>query len=326
MFMEILKMLLPFISGLIGGGAVGALINEWFHRRRARMQPIPLIERVNRLVRSELKGFILARTVGDGKDRRLEEIQRVREYQFTLRNSSYIHLHNAEIQFEFPSADVEAWAERPARSKTAPVLVESVISKPWKMGYRWRIPEFPPGDSIEFTFRAIDALSDEYEVALYGGGQVVIEKSKGEPIVNESTISRRRSIALIFWMIVAVVWAGFYGLRIMSDPTGSKETYIEWAGCSLNVTSSSRQVNFSFISQAGPWSLNADILNTGSRKCFVKWESDPGNPVTIEPSRTLFLETEYTSMKPRLVSQGLLFGPDGPMNKATVKLYVPGAR
>src|ERR1035438_6912914 len=116
MLMQILVLLVALISG----GAGGPFITEWFHRRRSRIQPIPLIARVNRLVSSDLKGFVLARAVGEGDDRRLEEIKRVREYQLTLRNTSYIHLHNAEVQFEFPSEDVEARAERPARSKTTP--------------------------------------------------------------------------------------------------------------------------------------------------------------------------------------------------------------
>jgi hypothetical protein len=254
----------------------------------------------------------------------LEAIQRVREYQFTLRNSSYIHLHNAELQFEFPSHDVDGRAERPARSKTAPVPVEAEISAPWKTGFRWRIPEFPPGDSIEFTFRAIDSLSDEYEVALYGGGQVVIEKSKGEPVERRPTFLRIPNLFLSAYLIFSVLFLGAEVLWINSDPAGSTATFVDWAGCSLNVTTSSRRVNFSFFSREGPWKLDASILNTGSRKCFVKLEHDDGNPKTIEPGRTVYVDDVYTSTKPRLVSEGLLFGPDGPSNQAMVKLYVPG--
>ena len=90
---EILKIILP----LLGGGAVGALLNEWLRRRGARVQAIPLIERVNRPVSPELKGLTLARLTGDGQTRRLEEIKNVREYQFTLRNTSTVHLQDVEI-------------------------------------------------------------------------------------------------------------------------------------------------------------------------------------------------------------------------------------
>jgi hypothetical protein len=315
--MEIISLLLSFL----GGGACGALITEFFRRRRARMQPIPLIERVNRLVGSDLAGFVLARTIGEGQDRHLEEIQKVREYQFTLRNSSDIHLHNAEIQFDFPSADVEARAERPARSKTMPVSTEAVISKPWKKGVRWRIPELPPGDSIDFTFRAVDASSDEYEVALYGGSQVVIEKSKGEPAPKKEFFIKANTL-LNGICLVSVACAAFMIFIMTTSSVRNKVTNIDLAGCSLNITSSYWQENGSFLSfPHGPWKLNTYILNTGNQKCFVKWDSVLGSPVTIEPSQDLFATGVYTNTKPRLASEQLLFGPDGLTNKATVMLY-----
>jgi len=324
--METLKLLLTLLVPLIGGGACGAVINEWFHRRRSRTQPIPLIERVNRLVSSELQGFVLARPAGEGQNRNLEAIQRVREYQLTLRNTSYIHIHSAEIQFEFPSEDVEAWAERPARSKTAPIPLEASISEPWKKGYRWLIPEFPPGDSMEFTFKAVDPPSDEYEVALYGGGQVVIEKSKGEPVAKGPFLAKladgtKIAASVILFFILPLAPAS---IMIATSPTGSKSTVVDWAGGSLNVESSSFQVNSSLFSRAGPWKLHYSILNTGSRKCFVKWENAHENPATVEPGGTILIPSEYTSKKPRLVSEGLLFGPDDPSNEAMVKIYVPG--
>jgi hypothetical protein len=326
--MEILKLLLT----LFGGGAGGALITAWFQRRRSRMQPIPLIERVNRLVSSELKGFVLARTVSDGDDRRLEEIKLVREYQLTLRNTSYIHLHNAEIQFEFPSTDVEARAERPARSKTTPIPVDAELAKPTETAYRWRIPEFPPGDSIEFTFRAVNALSDEYEVALYGATQVVIEKYSDEPITRGSVFARPMVILCFLGIIGVLANLGFWHLIAPRtsdrtdavDPTGTKATVIDWAGCSLNVTSTSLQVNSSLVSQEGPWSLRGDILNTGDRRCFLKFESDPDNPFTVEPGQEALAHKQYTNTKPRLVPHVLWFGPDSPTNKATVMLYERG--
>src|SRR5438309_8589211 len=70
-------------------------------------------------------------------------------------------------QFEFPTEDVEAWAERPALSKTAPIPADAVITEPWKKGYRWRIPHLPSTDSIEFTFRAV-TLTVISSFKLYG--------------------------------------------------------------------------------------------------------------------------------------------------------------
>lgn len=324
--MEILKMLLTLFSG----GACGALINEFLHRRRARMQPIPLIERVNRLVSSELKGFVLARRVGaDRESGSLEVVQRVREYQFTLRNTSYIHLHNAEVQFEFPSNDVEGRAERPGRSKTTPVQLEAEISEPWKAGYRWRIPELPPGDSIEFTFRAVDPSSAEYEVALYNGGQIVIEKSKGEPAAKQldfiGIIGKEGIIAVIF-LAVAMAYFGFLISKSIIDRVREEATVVDWAGCSLNVTTSSGLVKPSlfWLSRPGPWSITSFIMNTGPRKCLLKWESSSGDAFTLDPGSSVEVGGGYTDAKPRLASVGLLFGPDGPKNKATVMLYLRG--
>ena len=76
------------LVSLAGGGAAGALLNEWFRRRRDRVQSIPLIERVNRLISPELKGFTLARVVGSSTNRGLEEVKNLREYQLTIRNTS----------------------------------------------------------------------------------------------------------------------------------------------------------------------------------------------------------------------------------------------
>lgn len=177
MLLEILKGVLPFI----GGGLAGAVLNEWFRRRSSKIQPIPLIERVNRLVNPELKGFALARVAGDPDNRRLEEIRNLREYQMTLRNTSTIHLQDLEIQFEFPTEDVEAWASRPSLSKTALLPVGASITDPWKKGFRWRIPYLPSTDSVEFSFRAVDPPSDDYEVALYKADRVIVQRSKGEP-------------------------------------------------------------------------------------------------------------------------------------------------
>ena len=124
MFAEILKIVLPFL----GGGLTGALLNEWFRRRSGKLQSIPLIERVNRRVSPELEGFTLAPVIGDPRNQQLEEVENVREYQLTLRNTATIHLQNVEIQFEFPTEDIEGWVSRPALSKTAPIPIEAVVT------------------------------------------------------------------------------------------------------------------------------------------------------------------------------------------------------
>ncbi len=147
----------------------------------SKLQSIPLIERVNRLVNPKLEGFTLARMVGDAQNPRLEEVRNVREYQLTLRNTTTIHLQDVQIQFEFPTEDVEGWASRPALSKAAPLLLESTPTSPWKKSFRWLVPHLPSSDSIEFGFKAVNPGSADYEVALYKVDRVVIERSRGEP-------------------------------------------------------------------------------------------------------------------------------------------------
>ena len=328
--MEILKLLMTLISG----GAVGAIITALFQRRRARMQPIPLIERVNRLVSPELKGFVLARLVGDGREgQSLEVVQNVREYQLTLRNTSHIHLHNAEVQFEFPSKDIEGHAERPLWSKTIPIQIATKISEPWKGAFRYCIPELPPGDSIEFTFRAVDPSSAEYGVALYNGGQVVIKISKGEPEARRSELFGRVAILFVtFTCILTILTIFKYLWKSPSAPTSApqtasivtKATVIDWAGCSLNVDTTSEEMNSGPPTQEGPWRIDSYIMNTGTRRCFLKWGSSQGDSFPIEPGNSVEVMGEYVNTKPILTSVELLFGPDGPKNKATVNLYERG--
>src|SRR5438552_1874510 len=131
MLLDLLKIVIPLLTG----GLAGAVLNEWFRRRGGKVQPIPLIERVNRLINPELEGFTLARVAGGTEGRHLEEVKNIREYQLTLRNTSMIHLQDVEIQFEFPTEDVESWVSRPALSKTAPLPVNAMATAPWKKSF-----------------------------------------------------------------------------------------------------------------------------------------------------------------------------------------------
>jgi hypothetical protein len=143
--LEIAKLLLSFL----GGGLAGALVTEWFRRRRSRVQSIQLIERVNRVVNPELEGITLARR--SSADSPLEELKNLREYQLTLRNSSSVHLQDAEVQFEFPADDVAGVPSRPTLSKTPLVSVTAIATPPWRKAFKWIIPHLPSGDSVEFT-------------------------------------------------------------------------------------------------------------------------------------------------------------------------------
>jgi hypothetical protein len=228
--LEILKIVLPFLSG----GLAGAVLSEWLRRRHGKVQAIPLIERVNRLVNPGLKGFTLARVTGGGAahqgGRQLEEVKNVREYQLSLQNTSTVHLQDVEIQFEFPTEDVEAWASRPVRSKTAPVSVDPVVTEPWKKGFRWRIPHLPSTDSIEFTFRAVDTVSGDYEVALYKSDRIVIEKSKGEPAIKSNIFNKSISTIVSLLGLSLSLIAVPFALISAYYENGRKQTTLREGG------------------------------------------------------------------------------------------------
>lgn len=224
------------VASFLGGGLAGALVTEWFRRRRSRVQSIPLIERVNRLVNPELEGITLARR--STTNPQLEEVKNLREYQLTMRNASSIHLQNAEVQFEFPADDVAGVASRPAMSKTALVPVSAMATPPWKKAFRWIIPHLPSGDSVEFTFRAVDPLSESYEAALYRSEGVIFERIVGEPPPKKGQTFQTFPIVLVlsaFLLGALMIWLISTG-RLQST-SGEKLTRIKLAGCDLRVVS-----------------------------------------------------------------------------------------
>lgn len=228
--------IVEFIAPFLFGGLAGALFNDWRRRRESKVQPIPLIERVNRLVNPELEGITLARMVGDAAHRQLEELKNLREYQLTLRNTSTVHLQDAEILFEFPAEDVQAWASRPALSKTPLLTVDAIPTDPWKKAFRWQIPHLPSGDSVEFTFRAVDPTSDLYVVALYKGNQIIVERVVGEPAPKRRLGDGQKILLLSGLLVCVLSIAWMLGLRPIPS-SGEKLTTVKLAGCELRVVS-----------------------------------------------------------------------------------------
>ena len=314
----------PLILGVLSSGVAGALIQQWFSRRNARLYRIPLIERVNRPISPDLRGFALARVQIEDGTERLVRIDNVREYQLTLRNTSPVHLPNAEIQFEFPSQNVEAIAERPVLSRTPPIRLDAKPSDDSKTVFRWRIPEFPSRDSIEFTFYAVDPSSVEYEPALDNVKRVILQKTRGD--TERATNVPLRAAA--WFLLIAFSVATFFSLYLLGEKSytwthppsfGDKTTLINWGGCSLVVDSHFSQGNAGV--RESPYKIDTSILNAGARACFVRFEgqSEPG--IQIAPSDSRFAPTRYDFMRPQLSPYVLYFGPDQANNKATVILY-----
>lgn len=310
--LDIIKMLVPFL----GGSLVGGLFVEWLRRRAARIQIIPLIIRMNRLVRAEIAGFTLARVTGPESPP--EVISDLREYQFTLKNTSNVHLQDAEIQFEFPATEVQGLAERPVRSNTT-LLPVSCDAQPDKSIYRWRIPQFPATDSIDFTFRAINATSDKFEVAFYKSDRVVVKAFTGEPSSGDFWI---RAVGPVMQALLLVCLAGVaftLGSSMFASLTDRYTEAVTQGGCVLKITSSMDALHrHTFWPSSGPWEVDYDVENLGPNDCSVY--ISPSAAVTI-PSSSRHSSRMLSSDKPMLVERNARIGSKGNMEDVKVRVY-----
>jgi hypothetical protein len=303
------------LAALLGGGLAGAFITEWFRRRREKVQRIQLIERANRPV-NPLEGFILARV--SGANRELEEVKDLREYQLTMRNSTSTHLQNAEIQFEFPAEDVQAIVSPPTLSRTPLVLKDTKLEKGAKV-FRWIIPNFPAGDSVEFTFRAVAPSSDKYEVASYDVG-IIIEKIVGEPPPSSKKWSFANIIipALMFILVALLIYAKATG-KIQSN-SDENLTTVKLAGCELRIVSAFEVYDKNFKS---PWHIKHRIFNVGSRDCVIQSQTlKLENPTIIRPGDTLDRE-QVSEYPPKLLNVAISIGAGGATRETTsISIYV----
>jgi hypothetical protein len=312
---------LKITASLLGGGLAGALLTEWFRRKRGGVQRIPLIERVNRLVNPKLRGFTLARVVGDSSAHRLEEIENLREYQLTMRNSSPTHLKDAEVQFEFPADDVQAWASRPALSKTALEQMDATAAAPWKVAFRWRIPHLPSGDSVEFTFQAVDPSSEKFEAALYHSDGVILERVEGEPIAEKVRHSRLmpnivKAVAgvLAILCIVAVIMA--------VQKFNKSITMVRSSGCELRVVSTWDFDYDAVFPSKAPLKLNYRFHNIGAQDCVIQSPKMMViNPSVIKPGEALEKES-FSQGSIALLDVVMSVGTNNSMTATTVRAYV----
>jgi hypothetical protein len=313
--LEIAKLLVSFLSG----GFAGALITEWFRRRRSRVQSIPLIERVNRLVNPELEGITLARR--SSTDSTLEELRNLREYQLTMRNDTSIHLQDAEIQFDFPADDVAAVVSRPRVSKTALVAVGAIATPPSRKAFRWIIPHLPSGDSVEFTFRAVDPSSESYEAALCHSEGVVLGKVIGEPPQTRGLAPNIFAIVVVSLMLSvlgALIW-GYSTGRLVSG-SAQKLTTINLAGCNLRVVSLYEPYSNKLYS---PVRIMQRIFDVGTQDCLIQSEKmNLATPVNIKAG-DVFERESISEGFPQLVDIEISVGTARTsLTKTTVPLYI----
>lgn len=313
--LEIVKIL----ASLLGGGLAGAVLSDWFRRKRERVQRIQLIERVNRPV-SPLEGFTVARIVGSGTNPRLEEVRNLREYQLTMRNSTSTHLQNAEVQFEFPADDVQALVSLPTLSRTPLVLMDALRTAPGRKAFRWTIPQLPSDDSVEFTFRAVAPSSESYEAALYYRG-VIFEKVVGEPPPKKKRNVVAASIVGVIGssLVLTLAFLLVTG-RVVMQSSGEKLSAVKLAGCDLQVVSL-----FDVYGQRlnSPWQIKNRIFNVGSQDCVIQSKQlNVEDAVTVKPGD--ILERERVSEgPPKLVEVEISIGATGTSRTmTTIPLYL----
>jgi hypothetical protein len=312
--LEILKLVVPFVSG-----GLAVFLTELFFRKRGRLQTIQLIERVNRVVNPTLQGGItLARRIYEQGLVRLVELNKLREYQLTLRNTSTIHLQNVEIQFDFPADDVQEYASpRTTLSKTGLIKLDAVPTDPYPTAFRWRIPHLPSGDSVEFTFQALDPWSEDYEVALYNSERVIVEKVYGEPAATR--ISHFSPDLASLMAVAILISATGVAVSLLFLITGrDKLTAIKEAGCDLQLVSSyERYEHYSDVRI-----IRHRIFNVGQSCVIQSDQFDPNGPLTIKAGDTVTRESLSPS-RPKLSDiEVSVNAPNAAPQKAVVKIYV----
>jgi hypothetical protein len=312
-----LKIVLPFL----GGGLGGAILNEWYRRKHGKLQKIPLIERVNRVVSPKLHGGItLARATGEGPDRQLTELRNLREYQLTLRNTSTVHLQDVEIQFDFPTVDVQEYASpRTTLSRTS--LVKVFVPNNHASSetiFRWQIPHFPSGDSVEFTFQAVNPETTDYEVALYKSERVIVEKAVGEPDITKKSANWGTAFGIGFiGLLLALLLIVAQQLTIANSI--DKLAVVKEGGCDLRIFST-----YDRISQGSSIrTIQTRVYNEGHSDCIVAFELfDPKGPLTIAAGETVTRE-RLSQSRPKLTSAELSVGPTAStLKKTSALIYV----
>jgi hypothetical protein len=215
---------------------------------------------------------------------------------------------------------VQALVLVPAMSRT-PLVARDVTSVPGKRIFRWVIPHFPVGDSVEFTFRAVAAPSDKYEVALYNISGVVIEKVVGEPPPPRKGPSFLAILGLV--LVGTGTLLALVGLaqRYTQHSSGEKLTVVNLAGCSLQVVSI-----FEVYGQwsDSPWHIKHRILNVGSKDCIVQSQAINLELPTVVKSGEALDREQVLARPPKQRDVPMSVGTaQSPRETSNITVYVP---
>lgn len=199
------------------------------------------------------------------------------------------------------------------------------MTAPWKKGFRWRIPRLPSAASIEFSFRAVDPASNDYEVVLYNTDRVVIEMSKGElPAGERRSGAYHKSLTVGMTASVAIFAMLTMFLSLLGWPQrDSKVTTFSEAGCTFTVVSSYAQFGLErgwWPWSGGPWKISNRVLNIGSPKCTMQSEKVTSTPMILSPGQDV-KGNSYAVARPKLVSHNIPFGTDSLTQTIKVPFY-----
>lgn len=161
---------------------------------------------------------------------------------------------------------------------------------------------------MNFTFRAVNPPTEDYEVSLFNADRIVIEKVKNEPRVRTDLWVTGAQWFAAVTLVVVLTFAMPLAFRLFANQgpsvLGAESTltvelerlrrYEEGRGstaatiiepeCRLSINSGFHPVNDAALD--GPFRLNLDIENLGSAPCFVENDSLWSKPVEIAPRTT----------------------------------------
>jgi len=234
----------------------------------------------------------------------LKAVTDLREYQLTMRNSTSTHLQSAEVQFEFPSDDVQALVSLPALSRISLAPLDAPTT-PGKRIFRWRVPHFPAGDSVEFTFRAVAPSSEKYEYSLNYVG-VIFEMIVGEPPpARKSFLHNSLPIVLFGVMLTILVLVALQVSGKLQQNSGEKLTSVQTGGCNLQIVSIFEVYGQHFDS---PWHIKHRIVNIGTQDCVIQSQAlNLGNPAIVKSGDTLDRE-HLSESAPKLLDAVISIG------------------
>lgn len=174
------------------------------------------------------------------------------------------------------------------------------------------------GDSVEFTFRAVDPSSESYEAALYRSEGVIFERIVGEPPPKKGQTFPIVVVLSAFLLGALMIWLISTG-RLQST-SGEKLTRIKLAGCDLRVVSLFDVYGRDFYS---PWRIKHRVFDVGTEDCVIQSEKmNLASPVTVKPGEALERES-ISESAPKLVDIEISVGATrNSLTKTTVPLYV----